>query len=220
MAELLRVASLEAPDVTAGVCEVSHVDCLRQAVGDLVRCCLRRLEASDSCTEQDAAPQDRPEEAAARLVNAAASVGGEALILVAKELCLELEASAAAATAGTSGSGETVTAGGEAEQASKGDLSRVDAALSMAQAMAATRRAHASAHDGQQGKGPAQGMLALTHALTKVVAALRDHAHKFTPGKRQLQPSAVAQRAERCLSCISGNLAGGKPPLNHSLVAV
>ncbi len=213
MSEVMRVAWLEAQDTDAARQGAGQEHAagaaasLRSAIHQLVQCCLRRLESSESAyenEEQDPAPA-RAEEAAERLVTAAASVGYDALVMVAQEVCDELEAAARAA-GDSKGS----------KKGSKGDLSRLGAALSLAQAMAVKPRALAAAlHMSSHGHAKAGGLSAVTKALTGVLTALEEHAQDFAPGKRQLQHHAVAAHAKHCLSVLSAI----KRPLQEQAVA-
>lgn len=212
MGEVMRVAWLEAQGTDAAKVGAGQENAaaaaasLRSAIHQLVQCCLRRLEASESAyqaetEEQEQAPA-RAEEAAERLVTAAASVGYDALVLVAQEVCDELEAAARSA---------------DDSKGSKGDLSRLAAALSLAHAMAVKPRALAAAlHTSTHGHAKAGGLSAVTHSVTGVLTALEEHAQNFAPGKRQLQPRAVAAHAKHCLSVLS---AIKRPGQGHSVAA-
>lgn len=193
--EVLRVASLETQR-TAAAHKQPHseqepgADSLRKATAGLVECCMRRLEASDTVyaaeqQENQGTQLARPEEAAERLVSAAASVGYDALVLVAQEVCRELEAGGAA--------------GG---QGGKTDLSRLGAALALAHAMAARPRALASKQHANSA-GQVEGLAAVTRAVTRVLAALEEPAADFAGGKRGLQAHTVATHAHHCLGVLT-----------------
>lgn len=194
--ELLRVSSLraehaeeEASDNGTTLDKLGKLEepppaghALRLATHDLVHCCLRRLEVCEAF--DDGQEGGRPEEAADRLVSAAASVGHEALLLIVQEVCTELEQ------------------GMDASRGKAGaDLSRLAAALALAHAVAARPRAFLRA--AQHGAGGKAGCLdALVRGVQRVLAALEERASDFAPGKRGLQAASVAAHAQRCLGSL------------------
>ena len=202
--ELLRVSSLRAEHASAdnraavaagqassreleGLCPAG--DALRMATHDLVHCCLRRLEACEGDYEQEQ-QAGRPEEAADRLVSAAASAGHDATLLVVQEVCAELDQ-------GLPSGGAAAPAEGKA-----GDLSRLAAALALAHAVAARPRTLRAAQHGMGGDAGCRD--ALVRGVRRVLAALEDAstAADFAPGKRGLHPSSVAAHAQHCLGIL------------------
>jgi hypothetical protein len=188
--ELLRVSSVRAEHAEAGagqppsnsVSEPGAGETLRAATRDLVHCCLRRLEASEDPYDDEEA--SRTEEAAERLVGAAASVGHDAMLLMVREVCSELE--------------QGVASGAEGAPP---DLSRLAAALALAHAIAARPRALRVARLGAMGSE--RGLDALTRGVTRALAALEQRAADFAPGKRGLQAKSVAAHAQHCLGMLS-----------------
>ena len=186
--EVLRVAALHpaaaaSPGGEHETTESGHS--LRAATHELVQSCLRRLE----CSEEDAVEQlARPEEAAERVVGAAAAVGHEAMVLVAREVCQELEQ---CLSARASDKGK--------DSASLPDLSKIAAALALAHAVALrTRTSQAAA-------ARSRGLQDVARSVMQVQAALEERA-SFAPGKRGLGTSAVASKASLCLSSLKGIL--------------
>lgn len=189
--ELLRVSSVraDAGAVSTGqppsnaASEPGAGETLRAATCDLVHCCLRRLEASEDPYEA-VEEASRPEEAADRLVAAAASVGHDAVLLMVREVCSELEQGVASGAEGAAP-----------------DLSRLAAALALAHAIAARPRALRAARPGAVGSE--QGVDDLTRGVTRALAALEHRASDFAPGKRGLQAKSVAAHAQHCLGVLT-----------------
>ena len=130
----------------------------------------------------------RPQEAAERVVGAAAAVGHEAMVLVAREVCQELEQ---CLSARGSDKGK--------DSASLPDLSKIAAALALAHAVALGTRTL------QGAAARSRGLEDVARSVMQVQAALEERA-SFAPGKRGLGTSSVASKASLCLSSLKGIL--------------
>ena len=192
--EVLRVAwvetqsSRDASNTRPLMEQETAAHSLRETTEQVVECCMRRLEASNTpfaAEEQQSSATSRPEEAAERLMSAAASVGYDVLMLVADKVCRELEGACALQDAGRTT-----------------DLSQVAAALALCQAMAARPRALAH-HCGTAGDVDSHGLSGVTRAVARVLGALDHSGAKLAGGKRGLAPHSVATHAQHCLSLLS-----------------
>jgi hypothetical protein len=214
--------SSDGDDLTGG-------DSLRYAAHELIASCLRRLEASENTYPFESDPayaaQARAEVAAERLVSAAASVGDEAIVMVAHEVGLQLEACVGQQEASPQATG--ISKGGmEASTPPTRDLdlSRIAAALALAHALAIRPRV-LSGLGSERRLAKDASKLKVVEEVTRSVQRLHAALQKpgggvrVVGGKRGLQAGAVATHAQHCLTvlaaCGSSSVSGkpqGMPP--------